>query len=395
MLLLARTARALRAPLTRRPALTTRQAGTTTEPLYVTTPIYYVNAAPHVGHAYTSVACDAAARFARLDGREATLVTGTDEHGEKVEESAAAKGVEPLEFATSVSNTFRELADSFDIKYDRFIRTTDDDHKVAVEALWKRLEDAGQIYLGSYEGWYCVRDECYYTEGELVDGKAPTGADVEWRAKEPSYFFKLSDWGDKLIELYEKEDILGPKSRKNEVLSFLKMEELRDLSISRTSFKWGLQVPGDPDHVARFRVGSHFDLVFIRSRRRDAVGAVESRCRDRRDVVDANTRKLRCYVFVEGGSRRCLRRRSTSGSTRSRTTSRLSASPTAMIGSQLGPARRTWSARTFYASTLFTGRPCSWRRASRPRRRYTLTAGGQKTGRKLASRWETLLCHRN
>ena len=246
-MLLVRTARALRAPLARRPALTTRRG--TTDPLYVTTPIYYVNAAPHVGHAYTSVACDAAARFARLDGREATLVTGTDEHGEKVEESAAAQGVEPLEFATSVSNTFRELADSFDIKYDRFIRTTDDDHKVAVEALWKRLEDAGQIYLGSYEGWYCVRDECYYTEGELVDGKAPTGAEVEWRAKEPSYFFKLSDWGDKLIELYEKEDILGPKSRKNEVLSFLKMEELRDLSISRTSFKWGLQVPGDPDHV--------------------------------------------------------------------------------------------------------------------------------------------------
>ena len=144
MLLLARTARALRAPLARRPALTTRHAATTTDPLYVTTPIYYVNAAPHVGHAYTSVACDAAARFARLDGREATLVTGTDEHGEKVEESAAAQGVEPLEFATSVSNTFRELADSFDIKYDRFIRTTDDDHKVAVEALWKRLEDAGQ-----------------------------------------------------------------------------------------------------------------------------------------------------------------------------------------------------------------------------------------------------------
>ena len=247
VMLLVRTARALRAPLARRPTLTARHA--TTNPLYVTTPIYYVNAAPHVGHAYTSVACDAAARFARLDGREATLVTGTDEHGEKVEESAAAKGVEPLEFATSVSNTFRELADSFDIKYDRFIRTTDDDHKVAVEALWKRLEDAGQIYLGSYEGWYCVRDECYYTEGELVDGKAPTGAEVEWRAKEPSYFFKLSDWGDKLIELYEKEDILGPKSRKNEVLSFLKMEELRDLSISRTSFKWGLQVPGDPDHV--------------------------------------------------------------------------------------------------------------------------------------------------
>ena len=113
-----------------------------------------------------------AARFARLDGREATLVTGTDEHGEKVEESAAAKGVEPLEFATSVSNTFRELADSFDIKYDRFIRTTDDDHKRAVAALWRRLVERDQIYLGSYEGWYCVRDECFYNDSELVVDEA-------------------------------------------------------------------------------------------------------------------------------------------------------------------------------------------------------------------------------
>jgi len=247
MLLLARTARALRPTLARRLPRTRRAA--TTDPLYITTPIYYVNAAPHVGHAYTSVACDAAARFARLDGRVATLVTGTDEHGEKIEESAAMNDCEPLEFATRVSGTFRDLADSFDIKYDRFIRTTDEDHKIAVEALWQKLEENGQIYLGSYEGWYCVRDECFYTEGELVDGKAPTGAEVEWRAKEPSYFFKLSAWGDTLIDLYETEDILGPKSRKNEVLSFLKMEELRDLSISRTSFKWGLQVPNDPDHV--------------------------------------------------------------------------------------------------------------------------------------------------
>ena len=156
-------------------------------PLYITTPIYYVNAAPHIGHAYTSVACDAACRFAKLDGRDALLVTGTDEHGEKVEESATAEGVAPLDFATRVSGTFRDLADSFDVDYGRFIRTTEPAHAVAVDALWKKLEDAGQIYLGAYEGWYCVRDECYYTEGELVDGKAPTGADVEWRAKEPSY----------------------------------------------------------------------------------------------------------------------------------------------------------------------------------------------------------------
>jgi len=247
-----RAARSLapRAPRALARARRTRlSAAATADPLYITTPIYYVNAAPHIGHAYTSVACDAACRFAKLDGRAAMLVTGTDEHGEKVEESARAKGVAPLDFATEVSGTFRALADSFDVDYDRFVRTTEPAHAEAVEALWKRLEDAGQIYLGAYEGWYCVRDECYYTEGELVDGKAPTGAEVEWRAKEPSYFFKLSEWGDRLLELYAEEGALGPKSRRNEVLSFLEKEELRDLSISRTTFDWGLKVPGDDEHV--------------------------------------------------------------------------------------------------------------------------------------------------
>ena len=196
------------------------------------------------------MACDAAVRFAKLDGRRAMLVTGTDEHGEKVEESAKAKGVAPLDFATEVSATFRDLAESFDVDFDRFVRTTEPAHARAVEKLWKALEANGMIYLGSYEGWYCVRDECYYTESELVDGKAPTGADVEWKAKEPSYFFKLSAFREKLIDLYEgDEDALGPKSRRNEVLSFLKGEELRDLSISRTTFKWGLSVPGDDNHV--------------------------------------------------------------------------------------------------------------------------------------------------
>ena len=251
LLMLASLARAFRAPAARNVRSSLRAVATEEKPpFYCTTPIYYVNAAPHIGHAYTSVACDAAVRFAKLDGRRAMLVTGTDEHGEKVEESAKAKGVAPLDFATEVSATFRDLAESFDVDFDRFVRTTEPAHARAVEKLWKALEANGMIYLGSYEGWYCVRDECYYTESELVDGKAPTGADVEWKAKEPSYFFKLSAFREKLIDLYEgDEDALGPKSRRNEVLSFLKGEELRDLSISRTTFKWGLSVPGDDDHV--------------------------------------------------------------------------------------------------------------------------------------------------
>ena len=251
LLMLASLARAFRAPAARNIRASLRAVATEEKPpFYCTTPIYYVNAAPHIGHAYTSVACDAAVRFAKLDGRRAMLVTGTDEHGEKGEESAKAKGVAPLDFATEVSATFRDLAESFDVDFDRFVRTTEPAHARAVEKLWKALEANGMIYLGSYEGWYCVRDECYYTESELVDGKAPTGADVEWKAKEPSYFFKLSAFREKLIDLYEgDEDALGPKSRRNEVLSFLKGEELRDLSISRTTFKWGLSVPGDDDHV--------------------------------------------------------------------------------------------------------------------------------------------------
>ena len=228
MVLLRCVTRAFRAPsapgLRRRSQASLRSSAATASaaekaPLYITTPIYYVNAAPHIGHAYTSVACDAACRFATLDGRRAMLVTGTDEHGEKVEESALREGVAPLDFATRVSGTFRDLATSFDVDFSRFVRTTEPDHAAAVEKLWKLLESRDQIYLGSYEGWYCVRDECYYTESELVDGKAPTGADVEWKAKEPSYFFKLSAWRDELVALYEsREDALGPPSRGGEAV---------------------------------------------------------------------------------------------------------------------------------------------------------------------------------
>lgn len=218
-------------------------------PFQITTPIYYVNDKPHIGHAYTSVACDVIARFMRLSGREVFFLSGTDEHGQKVEDTAAKNGVPPQEFVDELSVSFRELLGLIDISNDMFIRTTNEDHKAAVQHLWNTLVEKEYIYLGNYEGWYSVRDECYYTESELVDGKAPTGAEVEWVVKEPSYFFKLSAFEDKLLELYESQpDFVAPSSRKNEVVSFVK-GGLRDLSVSRTSFKWGIPVPGDDDHI--------------------------------------------------------------------------------------------------------------------------------------------------
>ena len=218
-------------------------------PFEITTPIYYVKDKPHIGHAYTSLACDVIARFMRLSGREVFFLSGTDEHGQKVEESAKKKGMDPQDFVDEVSISFRELLSSMNISNDKFIRTTDPEHKTAIQYLWQKMVENGYIYLGSYEGWYSVRDECYYTESELVDGKAPTGSEVVWQAKEPSYFFKLSAFEDKLLELYEKNpDFIAPESRKNEVVGFVK-GGLRDLSISRTSFRWGVPVPGDDDHV--------------------------------------------------------------------------------------------------------------------------------------------------
>lgn len=208
-----------------------------------------MNDKPHIGHAYTSVACDILARFMRLSGRDVFFLSGTDEHGQKVETSAETKGVNPQDFVNEVSQNFRDLLELMNITNDEFIRTTDDNHKKSVQHLWKKLTDNGSIYLGNYEGWYSVRDECYYSESELVDGKAPTGAEVTWVVKEPSYFFKLSDYEDKLLAFYEEcPDFIAPTSRRNEVLSFVK-GGLRDLSISRTSFKWGVPVPDDPDHV--------------------------------------------------------------------------------------------------------------------------------------------------
>jgi methionyl-tRNA synthetase len=215
---------------------------------YVTTPIYYVNDKPHIGHAYTTLACDVLARFLRLDGVDVRFLTGTDEHGQKVEKSANVAGLDPQAFTDRVSQNFRDLADVLNCSHDDFIRTTEPRHIRAVQALWTRLVDRGAITLGKYAGWYSVRDETYYAEGDLIDGKAPTGADVEW-VEEPSYFFNLSAWGDKLLAFYDANpDFIGPDSRRNEIISFVK-SGLMDLSVSRTSFRWGVPVPGDDGHV--------------------------------------------------------------------------------------------------------------------------------------------------
>ncbi len=221
---------------------------------YVTTPIYYVNDVPHIGHAYTTLACDVLARFKRLDGYDVTFLTGTDEHGQKVAKSARAAGVDAQAFTDQVSQNFRDLAAFMNYSNDDFIRTTEARHKTSVQALWRRLIDAGEIYLGSYAGWYATRDEAFYTDSELEkrpDGSLvakASGAEVEW-VEEPSYFFRLSAWQDRLLALYEANpDFILPKTRRNEVVSFVK-SGLQDLSVSRTTFDWGVDVPGDDAHV--------------------------------------------------------------------------------------------------------------------------------------------------
>lgn len=215
---------------------------------YVTTPIYYVNDVPHIGHAYTSVACDVMARFMRLDGANVYFLTGTDEHGQKVEKAAEAKGLDPQNFTDEVSVSFRKLSNLLNLSNDDFIRTTEERHKKSALALWDKLLKEGYIYLGKYEGWYSVRDESFFLEKDLIDGKAPTGAPVEW-VEEPSYFFALSKFQQALLDFYKNNpDFIYPESRYNEVISFVQ-SGLTDLSVSRNSFKWGIKVPQNPEHV--------------------------------------------------------------------------------------------------------------------------------------------------
>ena len=184
---------------------------TADRPFFVTTPIYYVNDTPHLGHAYTTVACDVLARFMRLDGRSVKFLTGTDEHGQKVEQSARLAGLSPQQFTDRISEAFRDMTRLLDISNDDFIRTTEPRHIRGVQLLWQELERSGEIYLGRFAGWYSVRDEAFYDESELIDGKAPTGAEVEW-LEEENYFFRLSAWQDRLLAYYDANpDAVAPR----------------------------------------------------------------------------------------------------------------------------------------------------------------------------------------
>jgi methionyl-tRNA synthetase len=223
------------------------------ESYYITTAIAYPNGAPHIGHAYEAIATDALARFQRLDGKDVFFLTGTDEHGLKMIQTAQSEGMSPLDLATRNAGRFKEMDQGLNVSFDRFIRTSEEQHHRSVQEIWKRMEANGDIYLSSYAGWYSVRDEAYYAEDETTVGedkvrRGPQGTPVEW-VEEKSYFFKLSAYQDKLLALYQNQpDFIGPDSRKNEVVSFVK-SGLRDLSISRTTFDWGVKVPGAPEHV--------------------------------------------------------------------------------------------------------------------------------------------------
>lgn len=219
---------------------------------YITTAIAYPNGVPHVGHAYEAIATDALARFARLDGKDVFFLTGTDEHGQKMVQTAQREGLTPADLATRNAARFKDMDGVFNISYDRFIRTSEEQHHRSSQELWKRMVANGDVYLDSYAGWYSVRDEAYYAEDETTVGedkvrRGPQGTPVEW-VEESSYFFKLSAYQDRLLALYEATDFIGPESRKNEVVSFVK-GGLKDLSISRTTFDWGIKVPGDDKHV--------------------------------------------------------------------------------------------------------------------------------------------------
>ena len=223
------------------------------DPFYITTAIAYPNGKPHIGHAYEAIATDAIARFQRLMGRDVCFVTGTDEHGLKMDQTARAAGKATRELADEMSSYFKQMCDTLDISADHFCRTTSEHHHKASQAIWKRLEASGDLYLDRYEGWYSVRDEAYYDETELTEGEggqklSPQGTPVEWTVEE-SWFFRLSKYEQPLLEYYAaNSDFIRPDSRKNETVKFVE-GGLKDLSVSRTSFDWGVKVPGSENHV--------------------------------------------------------------------------------------------------------------------------------------------------
>ena len=220
---------------------------------YITTAIPYANGAPHIGHAYERIATDAIARFKRLDGYDVLFVTGMDEHGQKMQQTAAREGITPLQLADRTAAQFEEMGEQLNARADDILRTTEQRHKNSVQEIWRRMAANGDIYLSKYSGWYSVRDEAYYGEDEIEERDSrrfaiKTGTPVEW-VEEESYFFKLSAYAPKLLELYEKRpDFIVPEHYRNEIVAFVK-RGLNDLSISRTTFDWGVQVPDDPKHV--------------------------------------------------------------------------------------------------------------------------------------------------
>lgn len=216
---------------------------------YITTPIYYPSGNAHIGHSYCTVATDAIARYKRMQGYDVMFLTGTDEHGQKIELKAAEEGITPKEYVDRIVSGFQDLWKLLNISNDRFIRTTDEYHEKAVQKIFRRLYDQGEIYKGKYEGWYCTPCEAFWTETQLKDGKCPDcGREVKW-AEEEAYFFKLSHYADRLLKLYEDQpDFIQPESRKNEMINFIK-NGLDDLCVSRTSFTWGIPVDFDPKHV--------------------------------------------------------------------------------------------------------------------------------------------------
>ena len=224
-----------------------------TKNYYITTPIYYPSAKPHMGHAYSSLIADFLARFKKMDGYDVHFLTGTDEHGLKIQRAAENKGIETLTFCDEISQTFRDLSKTLNLSNTDFIRTTEERHKKTVQFLWNELEKNDDIYLSKYSGWYSVSDESFYSDDEITEKNnekvsIESGSNVEW-IEEESYFFRLSKWQEKLLKYYEENpEFISPKSRKNEVISFVK-SGLKDLSISRKAFSWGIKVPNQPDHI--------------------------------------------------------------------------------------------------------------------------------------------------
>lgn len=220
---------------------------------YITTAIAYPNGTPHIGHAYEAIATDALARFQRLDGKDVFFLTGTDEHGLKMVQTAQSEGLPTADLAARNAGRFKAMDERLDVSFDRFIRTTEAQHHRSSQEIWRRMQENGDIYIDAYAGWYSVRDEAYYAEDETTVGednvrRGPQGTPVEW-VEEKSYFFRLSAYQDRLLALYESQpDFIGPDARRNEVMSFVR-RGLKDLSISRTTFDWGVKVPNDPEHV--------------------------------------------------------------------------------------------------------------------------------------------------